>query len=430
MRKDILIIALMVFLFSPQAVKAQRLTDELKATIIQKIQIELKKSYIFEAVADKVISDLKQKYSSGAYREIKKEEDFAFAITKDMRAISKDLHLELVYSENSLESKEEDDKLWLSELLVNNGYGVKSKKILEGNIGYLQIPFFGPVENCADTLFGAMQFVAETDALIIDLRECRGSLDPDMLPLFSAYFFKEPVHLFDFENRETNTSRQMWSAAWVPGKKYLTKPLYILTSGRTFSGGEEFAYDLKHLKRAKIIGQVTKGGAHARFPVNINEHFYITIPKERSVNAITKTNWEQVGVKPTIEIDSKLALRKAHILALKSIIDSSTQAEKQKTLILLLQQLENEKQVFKKVKFHLSGFKNAREVSVAGSFNFWAPKNNFLTFNGSEWICELEISPGKHSYKFIVDGKWILDPDNPNTVKENEYVNSAIVVVE
>jgi len=413
-----------------QSTVAQQLTNEIKTYVLQKIQVELKKSYINEEKADAMIVDLKQKAKDGAYNAITSGEDFAYRVTMDMRAICHDLHLELVYSEKSLSSKDEDDKEWLDELLTTNGYGIKSKKILEGNIGYLEIPFFGPIEFCADTVFKAMQFVAETEALIIDIRKCRGSMDPDMFPLFSGYFFDKPVHLFDLENRENNSYRQMWSAEWVPGKKYLNKPVYIVMSGRTFSGGEELAYDFKQLNRAILVGQNTKGGAHGRYPVDINEHFFIAIPKERSVNPVTQTNWDQVGVKPNIEIDSRFALQKAHILAIKDIINSSSNIEQQKKLNLIVQQLEKQQMVFKKIKFHLKGFKDAKKVAIAGTFNFWAPKNDFLTRKGNEWVCELEVTPGKHSYKFIVDGKWILDPDNPNTIKENEYVNSAIEVAE
>jgi hypothetical protein len=86
-------------------------------------------------------------------------------------------------------AEEDSEDKWLRNFLKSNGYGINQKKILEGNIGNLQIPYFGPIAHCADTLFEAMEFIADTDTLIIDLRECRGSLDPDMIPLLCGYFF-------------------------------------------------------------------------------------------------------------------------------------------------------------------------------------------------------------------------------------------------
>ncbi len=421
---------LLQFFFPVRYTLAQQVTNEEKVEVLKKIIAELKKSYIDEYKAIEMVEFLDENIWSGKYDRIESAEEFAFVLTQDMRSISKDLHLELIYSNQSLETestqKAEED--WLNELLQNNGYGVKQKRILSGNIGYLEIPFFGPINQCADSLFEAMKFVSSTDALIIDLRECRGSLDPDMVPLLSAYFFEKPVHLFDFENREENTVRQMWSAAYVPGPKYLDKPLYILTSGRTFSGGEEFAYDMKHLGRAKLIGQVTKGGANPKYPVQLTSHFIITIPKERSINAVTKTNWEQVGVQPDVLVNSSLALTESHILAVEDILSGLKNQIEFEKLLTLLAELEQDKPQLKKVSVRLNGFADAKEIAIAGTFNFWAPNADFLVKNEEGWFTELEIEPGKHAYKFVIDGKWVLDPNNPNTVELNGYINSELLV--
>ena len=425
-------IGLLILLFlKTQFLFAQELRKEEKAKLLEKIKIELINSYIIESTAKEMVSYLDEKIKSGQYEGIKNGEDFAFVVTSDLRKVSKDLHLGLIYSEKPIQSESEEDvseEIWLKNFLQSNGYGIQQKEILEGNIGYLQIPFFGPIAQCADSLFEAMEFVAETDALIIDLRECRGSLDPDMIPLLCGYFFEKPVHLFDFENREKNTIRQMWSAAYVPGKRYHDKPIYVLTSGRTFSGGEELAYDLKHLDKAIIVGQVTKGGAQPNYPVYLNEHFVITMPKERSVNAVTKTNWEQIGVKPTIETDAIRALPRAHQLAVEDIIGKTIDPAQKEYLFTVLQNIERNQPVFKRVQFNLNGYLDAKEVFIAGSFNFWAPKNNPLIKQKDGWMVELEMSAGRQGYKFVVDDQWILDPANQNTIEEDGIINSVLVV--
>ena len=110
----------------------------------------------------------------------------------------------------------------------------------------------------------AMAFVAGTDALIIDLRENGGSISPDAIPMLATWFFERPTHLIDLKWNTEPTPRQLWTWAHVPGRRYLEKPVYILTSRRTFSGAEEFAYDLKNLGRATIVGDTTGGGANPR----------------------------------------------------------------------------------------------------------------------------------------------------------------------
>jgi C-terminal processing protease CtpA/Prc len=274
----------------------------------------------------------------------------------------------------------------------------------------------------------AIQFIKNTDALILDLRECRGSLDENTIPFLCSYFFKEPVHLFDFYKRETNSTKQFWTYAWVSGEKYLEKPIYILTSGRTFSGGEELAYDLKHLERAGIVGEPTRGGANPTDYVRVNSHFGISVPFMRSINPVTKTNWEQVGVQPDIAVKPNLALYTAHVDALKKIYDKTEDINRRISLQITIKEVEENQPKFRKVEFNLTGFEDAKEVFVAGSFNSWAAKNNPLKRENNSWVAEVECEPGKVSYKFIVDDRWITDPQNPKSTTENGYTNSYIIV--
>src|SRR5262249_45665907 len=140
-------------------------------------------------------------------------------------------------------------------------YGFARVEILDGNVGYLDLRGFLPAEIARDSAGAAMAFLANADALIIDLR-ANGGGEPSMIQLLCGYFFERPTPLNTFEWRGREGREESWSAAEVPGKKRPDVPLFVLTSATTFSAAEEFAYDLKCLKRATLIGARTGGGAN------------------------------------------------------------------------------------------------------------------------------------------------------------------------
>ncbi|MNK02884.1 Peptidase family S41 [compost metagenome] len=310
--------------------------------------------------------------------------------------------------------------------MIENNYSIKEKTILEGNIGYVSIPLFGPLRDCADTLIAAMNYVKDTKALIIDLRDCRGSLDENTIPFIFSYFFKDPVHIDNFYTRQTNTLKQFWTYGYVPGSLYVDKPIYVLTSGKTFSGGEAFAYNLQQLKRGVVVGEVTRGGANPSEMQKINADFSITVPYAASISPVSNTNWENTGVKPDIEVKSIFALYEANSLALKKLLSSS---ENQSTTVELEAAIHGlKKPVLRKITFQLEGFNEAREVAVAGTFNSFSRKSFLLKKVKNKWIGETEVELGHLSYVFVVDNRMIKDPKNPKTVTENGNENSYIFV--
>ena len=111
----------------------------------------------------------------------------------------------------------------------------------------------------------------------------------------------------------------LWTQPDVPGKKFIGKPVFVLTSAQTFSGAEEFSYDLKNLKRASLIGETTGGGAHPVWRHRIDDHFFIGVPFARAINPITKTNWEGTGVEPDVKVPAADALEVARKLAMKRL---------------------------------------------------------------------------------------------------------------
>ncbi|MBV9181313.1 MAG: S41 family peptidase [Acidobacteria bacterium] len=163
---------------------------------------------------------------------------------------------------------------------------------------------------CGPTFVAAMNFLAHVDAIIFDLRE-NGGGDPKMVAFLSSYLFDQPTHLNDLYSRRDDFTSQYWTVPYVPGPTLADKPAFVLTSRRTFSGAEEFTYNLKNLKRATIVGERTGGGAHPVMGWRIDDHFIIGVPFARAVNPITKTDWEGVGVEPDVAVPSADALATA-----------------------------------------------------------------------------------------------------------------------
>ena len=216
-------------------------------------------------------------------------------------------------------------------------FGFARLERLTGNVGYIKLDRFETPSVAGETAAAAMQFLAGTDAMIIDLRDNGGGYS-SMVSLLASYFFAEPVHLSDISGRNAEDLRQNWTYAFLPGPRYLDKPVYILSGPRTFSAAEAFAYDLQALKRAKIIGETTRGGVSPSVRLLLSSRFGVIMPSARVRNAVTGTNWEG-GLKPDVSTSAQNALSAAHLAALESIAgrhkDDPSTMEIEKTIVRL-----------------------------------------------------------------------------------------------
>jgi C-terminal processing protease CtpA/Prc len=142
-----------------------------------------------------------------------------------------------------------------------------------------------------------------------------------MVALVTTYLFdQEIVHLNSLYSRHDEKTQQYWTLPYVPGSRFGgKKPVYVLTSNRTFSGAEEFTYNLKQLKRATIIGETTGGGANPGDWFSLTPHFAVFIPTGRAINPISQDNWEGGGVAPDIAVPQKEAFDVALLAALKVV---------------------------------------------------------------------------------------------------------------
>jgi len=303
------------------------LTAPARAEIIEGVAKRLKHDYVFPATATKMAQSLEDRAARKEYDQVTSAKEFARLLTTHLQEISHDKHLHVDYiavppPQGGPRRPTPDMKEKMRQSASARNFGFEKIERLEGNIGYLDLRGFMPAELAGETAAAAMNFLANTDALILDLRKNGGGA-PSMVALLCSYLFPaEPVvHLNDLYMRPEDSTHQWWTLPYVPGKRYTEKEVFVLTSNRTFSAAEECTYNLKSLKRATIVGETTGGGAHPGGPQRINDHFFVWVPSGRAINPITKTNWEGTGVKPDIEVSADLALKTAHLAALQKLAE-------------------------------------------------------------------------------------------------------------
>jgi len=303
----------------------------------------LNENYVYPDVAKKMGDAVAARAAKGEYASITSAKALADKLTADFREVSKDKHLHMEYDEKGLpddKADQTDDEASSAEereFMARVNFGFEKAERMQGNIGYVEIRGFVPPAIGGETASAAMSFVASSDALIIDLRRNNGGT-PAMVAYVLSYLFDDFQHVNDIYDRTTNETRQWWTVP-VPGKKFGgRKPVFVLTSNRTFSGGEEFAYDLKNLKRATLVGETTGGGAHPVRPFKVSQHFAIGVPFARAISPVTKTNWEGAGVSPDVATPADAALDKAYKLAVQKLMDETKDAERKQQLQRLLDQ--------------------------------------------------------------------------------------------
>jgi hypothetical protein len=300
-----------------------------RTRVIDAAVARLAEYYVYPDLAKKMGDALREHQKQGAYDAINDGPTFAKTLTDHLRAVSKDLHLAVWFTPKSVPDKEPgeptpEDKEKMKAQFEKNNCGFEKAEKLDGNIGYVKFNFFGDAEICGPKATTALGSLGEVDALIFDLRQ-NGGGQPAMVAYVSSYLFAKKTHLNSLYDRKKNTTEKFWTKPDVPGTKFVKQPVYVLTSKKTFSGAEEFSYNLKNLKRATIVGETTGGGAHPTTGKRLDEHFMIGVPFARAINPITKKNWEGTGVEPDVKVPAADALDTAKKLIAEKL------AKKKKT---------------------------------------------------------------------------------------------------
>jgi hypothetical protein len=293
-----------------------------RVQVIEALVTQLNNYYVFPEIATTMGEALHARQQHGGYDSITEPMAFASALTADLREVSHDRHLRVVTGDTPAPdtaasgAPTPEQQSSMQKQMAARGFGIAKVDTLPGNIGYLDVRGFDRVQYAAPAITAAMTQLADSDALIIDMRH-NGGGDPAGVAFLCSYLFDQRTHLNDLVWREGGRTQQFWTDTGVPGKRYgQHKPVYVLTGPRTFSGGEEFSYDLQQLKRATLVGETTGGGANPGRVRILTPYFGAFIPNGRAVNPVTRTSWEGTGVVPEVKVPEEDALDTAHRLAL------------------------------------------------------------------------------------------------------------------
>jgi hypothetical protein len=294
------------------------------AGIVDQVRALVGAHYVFPEVAAEVSGMLAAGLAGGRYPA--DPPGLAAAVTADLQSVNGDKHLRLMYHDEATPPRapgdDAEEYATMARWADQTCGGVACAQRLAGNVGYLDLqPVLFPAVLCGEVITCAMSLLATADALIIDLRHCLGG-EPSMVTFLISYLWDgDPAQLSGLRERQDNLLRQTWTLPYVPGRRFgKDKPVYVLTSAVTFSGGEQLSYDLQQLGRATIVGETTRGGANPREGFWVHPHLEATISVATAVNPKTGGNWEGTGVMPDIQTTADRARDTAYQRALQDVI--------------------------------------------------------------------------------------------------------------
>ena len=297
----------------------------MSAQLVEKALELLCGKYIFADRAQEAADGIRRRLAAGEYDQLN-EDALGRRLTAELFEVCQDKHLRVrTRTEDVREAltASEREAVRREQQRLGN-YGIARVERLDGNVGLLDLRFVTSAGVGGRAIVAAMELVSQTHALIVDLRRNRGGA-PDGAVFWTSYFFPDgETHLNSIYEGATGHTRQFWSHAWLPGERYLDRPVYLLTSESTFSGGEEICYNLKAQGRAVLVGETTKGGAYPTDSFPITPTFEITVPVARSVNPVTGTNWEGAGVEPDVAVAAREAFDVAYRMALQDVLAGTT----------------------------------------------------------------------------------------------------------
>jgi len=303
---------LVLLAFAVTSVPAAAQTIEMQRKVVEKAADLIEARYVDPTAGKRIAGALRRKPLEIA--STNSPAAFAVAFTAHLRALSGDGHFALNYEPGS-RAVPEGEVIDPAELErwygahVNHGF--EQVRRLDSGIGYLDLRVFAPTSMAGDLAAAAMSLLAQSPALIIDLRNNGGGMG-EMTRLLAAYLLDGSREMSADYDRPSGRTTRHFTPAEVAGRRFGgTKPVYILVSKRTFSAAEAFAYDLQAMKRAIVIGEQTGGGAHPFAYRPVDYGFVLSLPEGRSINPATGSDWEGVGVTPDIRVPADAALERA-----------------------------------------------------------------------------------------------------------------------
>ena len=289
--------------------------------IIVKVGGLLESKYIDAAMGLKMSESIKTKHRQGNYTGLTYD-SLGKQLMEDFREVSDDVHMSAFAGQPG----KTPEKSLLGDILIRKSdpwaeacnYGFVEASISPENVGYLKIEHFGNFAFFAQhqrATTNAISMFEYADSLIIDVRGNPGGREETVAYLVSYFFDRPSFHLQEYFSRCENRKRSISTSDDIPGLRLPETPIYILVDYDTGSAAESFAYIMKHLKRATIVGERTVGAGNGSNHFRVDDMLTIQIATWDTINAVTKTSWEKVGVKPDVETDSDAALEEATKLA-------------------------------------------------------------------------------------------------------------------
>jgi hypothetical protein len=277
--------------------------------VVDALGTALRQRYVFPDVGEKAASRIEAALAAGEYDNLSDRAAFAARLDADVSAIAHDEHMRVI----SLSGPPPGPPPGAMGPPSAEAGVVRADR-LAGGVGYVEIIGFPPLPAFKPAIDRAMTALKGSKALFLDDRR-NGGGDPAAVA-YAVSFLVPPdrhLHISDIVARTAGTTEftRLGTDSQPTPVSFAGIPVYVLTSHETFSGGEEFAYDVQTHRLGKIVGEVTGGGANPTGPVPLGDGFIAAIPFGRSENPVTKANWEGRGVQPDVAVPAADALKKA-----------------------------------------------------------------------------------------------------------------------
>ncbi|KQZ77105.1 hypothetical protein ASE06_03590 [Sphingopyxis sp. Root214] len=301
-----------------------------KRAVVEQLGQALEANYVFPDKAKTIAATLRRNLDAGNYDAAPDRRTLAGDLTDDLIAASNDLHFsvgvdpEWVASYAARQDPARAAALREDERREETpkNFGFAGLRYLDGNIAYLDLSHFADPELGYDAAAAAMRFIENGDAVIYDLRYNNGGY-LEMAQLLASQLFRgdKDQELFDYyytlDGRRVE--RGQWVLPALPAKRLTGKPVYVLTGSTSFSAAEWFAYTLKKLGRATLVGERTAGGAHPVDRKPVGTDFFVQVPIGQIRDPVDRSDFEGQGVTPDHQVPSADALAVAHRLALADL---------------------------------------------------------------------------------------------------------------
>ena len=331
------------------------LTAAVRTAVVDSVAAQLSRFYAVADTGALIAAHLTKRHRSGAYDALTNPQLFAEALSTDMKAINGDRHLSV-----SLRGPGPAMPMGLATLppmnfspppqappqvlaaAKRNNFELGKVEVLPGNIGYFEMKGFNGLRDAREPVVAALRFLENTDAIILDVRMHPGGSADLSNFIISHFTGPDSVASLDVAIRAANQQYRRWTMSSVPGPRRPDVPVYVLTSRGTVSAGEDFAFVLRNLGRATLVGESTAGAGRNNPTFDAGHGFAASISVSTVKDPKTGAEWEGMGVKPHIAVPPRTALAVAHSHALKLLADRAADPMRKRELELAREVVEAE----------------------------------------------------------------------------------------